>query len=73
MTQRHIYSCQNYENNIEYFPYERIFEENVIVQKQIYLRFKSNYENRNKKVKNSPLDPYFGRSAVCNSTAMDFK
>ena len=72
ITQQHIYSCQNYDNNIEYFPYERIFEESVIVQKQIYLRFKNNYENRKNKVKNSPSDPYFGRSAVCNSTAMVF-
>ena len=73
ITQQHIYSCQNYDKNIEYLPYERIFEENVNIQKQIYLRFKKNYENRKNKVINSPLDPYTGRSAVCNSTAMDFK
>ena len=73
ITQQHIYSCQNYDKNIEYLPYERIFEENVNIQKQIYLRFKKNYENRKNKVINSPLDPYTGWSAVCKSTAMDFK
>ena len=73
ITRQHIYSCQNFDINIEYLPYERIFEEHVNIQKQIYLRFKKNYENRKNKVINSPLDPYTGRSAVCNSTAMDFK
>ena len=25
ITQQHIYSCQNYDKNIEYLPYKRIF------------------------------------------------
>ena len=72
-TQKHIYLCQNTDKNIGSWPYERIFEENVNIQKQIYLQFKKNYENRKSKEKNSPLDPFNGRSAVCKSTAMDFK
>ena len=72
-TQKHIYLCENEDNNIRCLPYERIFEDNVNIQKQIYLRFKKNYEIRKNKVKHSPLDPYIGRSELCNSTAMDFK
>ena len=73
LTQKHIYLCQNDDKNSRCLPYERIFEQNVNIQKQIYLQFKKNFENRKNNVIKSPLDPYTGRSAVCNSTAMDFK
>ena len=63
--QQHIYSCRNSQKNIEEIPYERIFEDNVIIQKRIYLHFKHNFENEENIMKNFPLDPFSGRSAVC--------
>ena len=68
-TQSHIYSCKILNKNNKEIPYEKIFEENVTLQKQIYLQFKKNYE----KLQNSefPMDPLIGRSTVCH-TVMDF-
>ena len=63
--QQHFYSCRNNNENIEKIPYERIFEDNVIIQKRIYLQFKNNFENEENKVKIFPSDPISGRSTVC--------
>ena len=57
--QEHIYSCTLLNQNKVIIEYDRIFEENVKAQKQIYERFKENLEIRNEKTrKNShPSDP----------------
>ena len=71
--QEHIYSCTLLNQNKEIIEYDRIFEENVKAQKQIYERFKENLEIRNEKtrINSHPSDPS-GRSTVitkpsCNS------
>ena len=71
--QEHIYSCTLLNQNKVIIEYDRIFEENVKDQKQIYERFKENLEIRNEKTRkiSHPSDPS-GRSTIitnpsCNS------
>ena len=63
--QKHLYICKQLnieETNIEY---NKIFEENVKIQKKIIERFKENYEKR-KQISTNPLEPS-GRSTVITS------
>ena len=69
-TQSHIYSCKILNKNNKEIPYEKIFEENVTLQKQIYLQFKKNYEKLQNIDSEFPMDPSNGRSTVCH-TVMD--
>ena len=60
--QKHIYLCKQLNNEKTNIEYNKIFEENVKIQKQIYERFKENFERRKQNVI-SPSDPS-GRSTV---------
>ena len=70
-TQYHIHSCKILNQNNKEIPCEQIFEENVKLQKQIYLQFKKNYEKLQNIDSEFPMDPSNGRSTVCQ-TVMDF-
>ena len=45
---RHIYTCKNLNSESETISYEKIFDDNVKNQKQVYTRFKQNFETREK-------------------------
>ena len=60
--QKHIYLCKQLNNEKTNIEYNKIFEENVKIQKQIYERFKEFFERRKQNVI-SPSDPS-GRSTV---------
>ena len=71
--QEHIYSCKILNEKKEIIEYNRIFEENVNAQKQVYERFVENIKLRKQKIENhnQPADPR-GRSTIitkpsCNS------
>ena len=63
--QEHIYSCELLNEKKETIEYNRIYEDNVNAQKQVYEKFKENFERRNEKIRNDclPLDPS-GRSII---------
>ena len=49
-----------------------LHEDNVNIQKKIYLGFKNNMDKLQNKQNEFPLDPMIGRSTVCH-TVMDNK
>ena len=74
--QEHLYSCKFLNEKEKIIEYNRIFDENVNAQKQVYERFKENIEIRNQKLENynHPADPS-GRSTImtkpsCNSNGL---
>ena len=58
--QQHIYTCQQLNKKKTDIEYNKIFEENVKIQKAIMERFNENYEKRKQR---NPLEPS-GRSTV---------
>ena len=63
--QQHIYTCQKLNTKKAKIEYNKIFEENVKIQKEIMKRFSENYEKR-KQIVIDPLEPS-GRSTVITS------
>ena len=61
--QQHIYTCQKLNKKRTNIEYNKIFEENVKIQKAIMERFNENYEKRKQR---NPLEPS-GRSTVVTS------